>query len=61
VSWRVSESHIDQMSVCLYRTTRSKVNHKISWEGVWAQHIGVVLTTISFSALSYGGMKIFSS
>ena len=50
------ESHINQ-TACLYRAARSKVNHKISWEGVWAQNVGVVLTTISFSALSYGGMK----
>ena len=33
----------------------------MSWEGVWAQNVGVVLTTITFSALSYGGMKLFSS
>ena len=46
---------------CLYRTTRSKIHHKISWAGMQAQIVGAVLTTISFFAFFYGGMKTFSS
>ena len=46
---------------CQDRTTRSKIYKKISWGAVGAQIVGAVLTTISFFAYFYGGMKIFSS
>jgi hypothetical protein len=46
---------------CLDRTARSNIHHEISWAGGGAQIVGAMLTTISFFALSYGGMKIFSS
>ena len=38
-----------------------KIHREISWAGVGVQIVGTMLTTISFFAFFYGGMKTISS
>ena len=54
------ESHTDQISAWIGPPDQTYIT-KISWTGVGVQIVGTVLTTISFFAFFYGGMKTFSS